>query len=392
MCTIGKVLSLLAFGLFSVDKINFDGLGMLVGLSVSFLVSLALVLTTRWHGKYSLDGLDGVQKFHAVPTPRIGGIAILAGLVCALMVTSEARQALLAPMLVAGLPAFFFGVAEDVTKRVSVRTRLFATMFSGALAWYLTGYRVGATGIWGIDAALEFLPFSVLFTAFAVGGVANAVNIIDGFNGLASGTVTLSLCALGLIALHAGDTDLARVCFIVAGVTLGFFFVNFPFGKLFLGDGGAYLLGFVLAWLAVMLPVRNTSVSVWAPLLACGYPIFETVFTIARRMWTGTDSGQADSNHLHSLVKVAICKRYFTGLPDSLRNASVSPFSWAIAAVPAFLAVEYAHSTRALVWAALISFTLYVAVYGFLASMAAPGASRGVALDGIDEQNPGTVA
>ena len=349
-------------------------IGLVVGFSVTFIVSLGLVLTTKWHGKFSLDGTSGVQKFHAVPTPRIGGLAIFTGLVCACLAAAEARQALLAPILVAGLPAFCFGIAEDITKRVSVRMRLLATMASGVAAWYLTGISVTETGLWGVDSALTILPFSVLFTAFAVGGVANAVNIIDGFNGLASGTVAISLVALGVIAMGAGDYNLARVCFIVCGVTIGFFLVNFPFGKLFLGDGGAYLLGFVLAWLAVMLPARNPSVSVWAPFLACGYPVFETVFTIMRRLWAKSDPGQPDSNHLHSLIKVTICSRYFQGLRATLRNAAVSPFSWAVAIVPATLAVEFAMDEQALVLASLGSFVLYAAVYVALAR--APKAAR----------------
>lgn len=350
------------------NAFEFGSVGLLVGFSVAFVVSIGLVLTTKWHGKFSLDGTHGVQKFHSVPTPRIGGLAIFAGLVCACVVAAEARQALLAPIVVAGLPAFCFGVAEDVTKRVSVRTRLLATMASGVIAWYLTGISVTETGIWGIDSALAFLPFSVLFTAFAVGGVANAVNIIDGFNGLASGTVTISLVALGLIAAGVGDMNMARVCFIVAAVTVGFFVVNFPFGKIFLGDGGAYLLGFVLAWLAVMLPARNPSVSVWAPLLACGYPVFETLFTIARRVCARANPGDPDSNHLHSLIKLAICRRYFTGLTANMRNASVSPFSWAVAAVPAGLAVKFSTSTAALMLACLASFMVYAGLYLLLAS------------------------
>jgi UDP-N-acetylmuramyl pentapeptide phosphotransferase/UDP-N-acetylglucosamine-1-phosphate transferase len=204
---------------------------------------------------------------------------------------------------------------------------------------------------------------SLLFTSIAVGGVANAVNIIDGFNGLASGTVAICLGALGLIANGCGDIELARLCFVIFAVTAGFFLVNFPLGKLFLGDGGAYLLGFVVAWLAVTLAFRNPSVSAWAPLLACAYPVFETVFTICRRVWAKSHPGQPDNNHLHSLIKVGIASRIFGGLRADLRNASVSPFSWAVAAVPAALAVRYASDTDALLICAAFSFSLYLLFY-----------------------------
>jgi hypothetical protein len=149
-------------------------------------------------------------------------------------------------------------------------------------------------------------------------------------------------------------------------VTAGFFVVNFPLGKLFLGDGGAYLLGFLLAWLSVMLVYRNPSVSAWAPLLACAYPVFETVFTIMRRLWCRRHPGHPDSWHLHSLVKTAITARYLRMLPPPLRNAFVSPVSWGIALVPAVLAVNYAGEPEVLVQGALASFALYIGVYALV--------------------------
>lgn len=345
-----------------------ENAGLHWGLIVSFLCSIGLVATTKWHGKFTLDGTHGIQKFHDVPTPRIGGVAIFLGLVFAWYVSDDALQALFGPILIAGLPAFCFGLAEDLTKRVSVRTRLLATMASGTLAWFLTGASVTNTGIIGLDFALTWIPFSVLFTAFAVGGVANSVNIIDGFNGLAGGTVAICLVALGLIAYNSGDVELARLCFIVCAVTVGFLMVNFPFGKLFLGDGGAYLLGFVLAWLAVTLAYRNPGVSPWAPLLACAYPIFETVFTIARRMWASSHPGQPDSHHLHSLINVAVSARLFPNIRADLRNASVSPFSWLIAAIPAAFSVQFASSNGALVLCAVFSFSIYLGSYWLVSS------------------------
>ena len=339
-----------------------------IGLTVSLVCSLLLVATTRWHGRFTLDATRGIQKFHSVPTPRIGGLAIMLGLLFAYAFSSPSQQHLLGPLLAAAAPAFLFGIAEDMTRRVSIGARLIATMASGVACWAMTGASISATGISFLDAALSWLPLSVLFTAFAVSGVANAVNIIDGFNGLASGTVIIGLVALGLIALECGDAELAQLCFTVCIVTLGFFVVNFPLGKLFLGDGGAYLLGFMLAWLSVMLVHRNPQVSAWAPLLTCAYPIFETLFTIARRLWCRRHPGRPDSCHLHSLVKIAIAGRYFRKFSAPMRNALVSPFSWLLALVPAVLAVRFPQDSAALMQATLMSFGLYLAFYWYVAS------------------------
>lgn len=348
--------------------INFPFTGLELGFAVSLACSLLLVVTTRWHGHYSLDATHGVQKFHVTPTPRIGGVAIMLGLWLSLGVLPPQQHELLLPMLVGAMPAFVFGLAEDLIRKVSVRARLLATMASGVCCWGLTGITLLHIGIAPLDMLLGWLPASVLLTAFAVGGVANAVNIIDGFNGLASGTVLISMATLGLIAQNAGDPDLAQLCFVVCAVTAGFFVVNFPFGKLFLGDGGAYLLGVLLSWVSVMLVYRNPLVSPWAALLACGYPVFETVFTIARRMWSRRNPGHPDSAHLHSLVKTAIVARFLRQLPAPLRNACVSPVSWLVALVPAMLAVRFSAVPEALLQGVLASFLLYLSVYSFVVS------------------------
>lgn len=109
-----------------------------IAFTVTLLASLALVLTQRWHGRFSLDGAVGVQKMHTQPTPRVGGVAIVLGLLAAYSLAAKDVQAILGPMLLASIPAFAAGLLEDVTKKVGVLPRLLATMLSGVLAWYLT--------------------------------------------------------------------------------------------------------------------------------------------------------------------------------------------------------------------------------------------------------------
>lgn len=333
---------------------------------ISAFASMILVMTKRWHGKHSFDSTNGVQKFHVLPTPRIGGVAILISLTVAWLISPSPVAQLLAPMLIASLPAFVAGLTEDITKRVGVRERLLATFSSGVVAWWLTGYSLNHVNIGGADALLAYLPLSVAFTAFAVGGVANSINIIDGFNGLAAGTLMICFSALGLIAWQAGDNPLVELCLFLIVVVSGFFVVNFPFGKIFMGDGGAYLLGFMLAWVAVMLPMRNSSVSVWAPLLVCGYPVIETIFSMSRRYWNKTHAGQPDSAHMHSLIKVKIITAHVAYLPQYIRNSMVAPFCWVYALIPASFAVYLYKKTVLLAVALLFSFILYAIIYHLL--------------------------
>jgi UDP-N-acetylmuramyl pentapeptide phosphotransferase/UDP-N-acetylglucosamine-1-phosphate transferase len=339
----------------------------LIVFAITLLISAALVATRHWHGHFSMDGTDGVQKHHSVPTPRIGGVAIALGLLSAWQLSAPDVRAILAPMLLAGMPAFAFGLAEDVTKRVGVLPRLLATMLSGVLAWYLTGVAMQDTGFAPLDWLLRFTPLAVLFTAFAVGGVANAINIIDGFNGLAAGSVAIMLGAMGLIALNVGDAPLASVCFVVAACTLGFGAVNWPMGKLFLGDGGAYLLGFVVAWIAILLPMRHAEINAWATILVCAYPVLEVGFSVRRRRHrVGHHPGQPDKVHLHHLLHRRLICKVFKNTCAPLKNGLTSPLCWLGTALPAGGAVMFAQNTLALAVLLGVSVLAYAAVYARL--------------------------
>lgn len=291
------------------------------GFISTFLLCMLLVITKRWHGAVTMDFTDGIQKFHTAPTPRIGGVPIVLGLIVAWTKTPVDIKELLTPILFAGMPAFLFGVAEDLTKRVGVTQRLLATMASGMLAWWITDYSLSRVDIWGVDWFMKFTLVSVIFTAFAVGGVANAINIIDGFNGLASTMSTLAFIGYGMIALQVGDHALAGVALVLAACVWGFFWVNWPFGKLFLGDGGSYFIGFSLAWVAVMLIERNPSVSTFAAMVVCVHPVTEVLFSIYRRKIKKAHPGHPDRLHFHSLVKQRYVKRWFRKSTNSVRNS-----------------------------------------------------------------------
>jgi UDP-N-acetylmuramyl pentapeptide phosphotransferase/UDP-N-acetylglucosamine-1-phosphate transferase len=274
----------------------------IAALLISLLACLLTVLTKGWHRRYTLDSFEGVQKAHTKETPRVGGAAILLGISCAAPVTDQATRDLLYPTLLASAPAFIFGLAEDLTKQVGALQRLLATMASGLLGWYITGVSLTSVSVPGLDQLLSMGAISVIFTAFAIGGVANAVNLIDGYNGIASGFVVLALMAVASVAADVGDLALAKSALIAAAGFIGLFLVNWPFGKLFLGDSGAYLGGFLVAWLCVLLTQRNESVSPFAALLVCIHPVTETVYTVWRRLRSGSKPGQPDTMHLHNMI------------------------------------------------------------------------------------------
>lgn len=285
--------------------IAFDqvGLPVLLGVGVSLAASVLIVVTRRWHGPLSLDSLSGPQKVQRQVAPRIGGVAVFAGLCAAAVAAPPAVRAMLAVTAVCGLPAFAIGLAEDLTKKVSARLRMSATLLAGAAFSMATGYTVSSLEIGFADYALAAPWVAVPFTAFAIAGIAHSVNIIDGFNGLSAGGVIIMLAAFGTICLRTGDTELAAVTLIAGAALAGFLLVNFPLGPLIMGDGGAYFVGFLLAAVSVMLPERNPGVSPWIILLVLAYPVLETVYSIVRRtVRKGDGPARADKAHLHHLI------------------------------------------------------------------------------------------
>ena len=314
----------------------------IAALLISLLACVVMVLTKSWHGRYTLDSFEGVQRAHSQATPRVGGVAVLLGISCAAPLTDQATKDLLYPTLLASSPAFIFGLAEDLTKRVGAIQRLIATMASGLLGWYITGVSLTRLGVSGIDELLTLGFISVIFTFFAIGGVANAVNLIDGYNGMASGFVVLALLSLASVAADVGDLNLSKIALLAAASFVGLFIVNWPFGKLFLGDSGAYLGGFLVAWFCVLLTQRNESVSPFAALLLCVHPVTETLFSLLRRLRAGTRPGNPDTMHLHNLI----CSRLMPLVNGRMEAANpLSGLTMVLLSVPSALLASRNYAT-----------------------------------------------
>lgn len=193
--------------------------------------------------------------------------------------------------------------------------------------------------------------------------MANSINIIDGFNGLASMTSTLAFIGYGMIAWQVGDMELVQGALVLAACVFGFFWVNWPFGKIFLGDGGSYFIGFALAWVAVMLIERNPSVSAFAALVVCVHPVTEVLFSIYRRRIKQTHPGHPDRLHFHSLVKRRYVARWFAGYSNRIRN-SITGALVASMTVVGVIAANLFYNHVALSAAAFVALALgYVAIY-----------------------------
>ncbi|MVW63053.1 glycosyl transferase 4 family protein [Massilia sp. NEAU-DD11] len=344
----------------------------------SFVISQLIVRSQKWHGRLTHDhDLGGVQKVHTTAVPRIGGLAVIGGILLGFVLfqqifpghVSASRASRIYLLLGASLPAFLAGLIEDFTKRVSVRVRLVATALSALVASLALGATVGELDIWGLDALLTIAPLAIVATAVFVAGGSNAINIIDGFNGLSGSTIIIMAIGLAAVGLQVGDSFVAVLGALCAGATLGFLMLNYPSGKMFLGDGGAYFLGFWVSEMAVLLLVRHPELSAWQILAICGYPIIEVLFSIYRRKFVRKVSpGAPDALHLHGLVFRRLVFKYVrrdTARPWK-RNAMVPCFMAPAVAACVAVSVWFGQSTPAAVAIVVAQVVLYIAVYGRL--------------------------
>jgi UDP-N-acetylmuramyl pentapeptide phosphotransferase/UDP-N-acetylglucosamine-1-phosphate transferase len=352
----------------------------LTGFLASTVVTLwAVRAAPHLHALAGDHDLSGPQKFHARVVPRVGGVGIMVGLLAVVVfIGVQHRTAGLwsATLLAAALPAFLAGLAEDLTKAQSPRRRLFFTALAAVLASWWVDATITRTDIPGIDWLVSMQWGALLVTVFVVAGVANAVNIIDGFNGLASMCGVLMLAGIAYVAFQVGDQTIGWLALGGAGAVLGFFIWNFPAGLIFLGDGGAYLLGFFIAELGVLLMYRNAAVSPMFPLLLCVYPVFETLFSIYRKkLLRGMSPGVPDGVHLHMLVYKRLM-RWAVGKRDARamthRNSMTSPYLWTLCSLSVIPAMLWYDSTPILAGFIFLFSLSYIGLYWSIVRFRAP--------------------
>jgi len=274
---------------------------------ISFAIALALTPVARWLGM-SCGALDmpGKRKSHTRPIPRIGGLAILASLLlsvflCSLLFTNVFDTLCWTSQRVyyvfGGLLIFSAGFFDDF-KRLTPRTKFFFQILAASLAFYggvriehILGFQVGG---------IYFNLLSWAITVFWFLLFINAINLIDGLDGLAAGITFFAVLAMAFLAAVKGDYLLAIKFAILCGVLLGFLFYNYNPASIFLGDGGTYVIGYTIAALSIIGSVKSTAGAAFLiPLVVLGVPVFDTILAPVRRFLSGKNIFRADDEHIH---------------------------------------------------------------------------------------------
>lgn len=344
-----------------------------------------LVVITRWNPHAPSEHLASApQNRHFGHVPRVGGAAIFAVfLLQSLFLDRDDATGLTAGyklLLVASLPVFVAGLIEDITGRITPKVRFGASVLSAILSFYLLDARIIRSDIPFVDPLLDqFTLVSLVVTAFAVAGIAHSINIVDGCNGLASLVSVIILAALCYVSHRVGDSALVFVSLTLIASVLGFFLLNYPYGLIFLGDGGAYFIGFIISQVAILLVIRHPEVSAWFPFLLCFYPTFETVFSIYRRFSISKRSPmEADALHLHSLImsRVVMNNPKLTHRENKLRkNYLTSPYLWFFNGVVAMVAIWFYDSPLVLMGFYVVFIVIYIWVYSGIVNFRIRGSS-----------------
>ena len=343
---------------------------LIFGFLVSNLLCLLIIRYQHLHAHLSSDTSLGPQKFHLNPIPRIGGVSIFFTLILLWLWTLlfDPGMAYEIPLFTCGIILFFIGLAEDLTKKIGVKLRLLSAFISGLLAYTFFDVKITDIDIPILDLAFNYKWFAMFFTAFAITGVSNAYNIIDGFNGLASMVCIICLLAISIIAFRVGDMLIVNLALSMVVAVLGFFMWNYPRGLIFLGDGGAYLIGFWTAILSILVVNRNAAISPWFAFMVNAYPITETLFTIWRRsIHQGKNPGLPDAAHFHSLIYRRVVRWSTPNSEElhkhSIQNAKTSPYLWLLSSLGVIPAIIFWNSTELLIISGLIYVIFYIWAY-----------------------------
>lgn len=277
-------------------------------LLISCLVALAVgLLMTRVAKALALhfgvvDRPDA-RRVHKGVVPRMGGLGIFCGFIAGSLayIISHPNLALagepLGLLLGAGI-VFITGLVDDV-RSIRPTTKLFGQLLAALVFVGFGGYIKFLSNPFGGDIVyVDYLGIPV--TIIWLVGISNAVNLIDGLDGLAGGVSIISACTLAVVSLSHGYNMAAALLFVLAAATLGFLRYNFSPASIFMGDSGSLTLGFVLGAIAIMGFAKGaTIIALVIPVLILAIPIMDTFFAIIRRLLDHKPIMQPDKGHLH---------------------------------------------------------------------------------------------
>ena len=335
----------------------------LIFMGMSFFLNglIAYLWHIKVYKKLGLRAYKAIQRIHLNETPRLGGLIFILCLVSFVFYSNVNEGILfLKPILISLIPIIIVGLKEDLFHNVGPSVRLMALLFVGWL------FRVNFTGPLPNLADVPLISKLImlqggisLFYILSMAAIANGMNLLDGVNGLCSAVTVSILGALLFLSYKTHDVALLRSIFSVIIILIPFIVINYPYGKIFLGDLGAYSMGLMVSMLTIIFFGRHPEISPWCAVLILIYPATELVFSILRRFIKGVPIYYADTQHLH--LKIF---HFFRPLPSYKKtaNALVTPILSVLWLFP-LLTIGWVYQKLPFI---LIAIILFVISYCFL--------------------------
>lgn len=340
-----------------------------------FLFGLILTVilcgvTSKLSARYRKSrNLINVQNSHEGSISRFGGLTVVISTIAVFILFYPRSQFVdhesVFLVLIFSCAVFLIGFIEDIVGHIRPRFRILGVTVVAATAGFYLGW-LDSVNIDVIDDLVaENYLLAATITVFGVVGLTNSFNLIDGLNGLCVGT---TLVIVFVLIYLANVMELNRFVFfytILFFCSVGFFICNFPYGKIFLGDGGAYFLGFAIAQGCILLNSAESPLSSWVFILVAIYPIWETIFSFSRRIIQGKKWSKADREHMHQRVYDFLRSRKQGGQSVGL-NATASLICLIFPITSGALSIAYYGNSYALKLACLSLITVYMVIYVFL--------------------------
>ena len=268
-------------------------------LCISFAISLILVpIFIRLAKKFGFVDYPNYRKVHTVPMPYLGGVAILVSFTIVTLFSQPAEMEY-KPIIIGAAILCFVGLVDDKYDLKPMVKFIGQLVAIGVPIYY--GIIIDTITPFGIE--INFGVLSILVTVIWMAAIINAINLIDGLDGLATGVVIIALASIAVITIFQSNIFVMMICIILIGSLLGFLPYNFHPAKIFLGDNGSMMLGYIVGVLSIIGFKNITFISLFFPIIILGVPFIDMFFAVIRRFREGVSVMRADKNHLHHRIR-----------------------------------------------------------------------------------------
>jgi UDP-N-acetylmuramyl pentapeptide phosphotransferase/UDP-N-acetylglucosamine-1-phosphate transferase len=341
-------------------------INLIISFLLTFITCWSIIRLKKIFPDKSTVHSNQPQKIHIGEITRVGGLALIISI--SITLPFENLSLINTPACLSLISIFAIGYYEEITHSISAKNRLILITAISLLTVITQKLILLRLDIMPLDELLKIPLIAIIFSVFSITGMTNAYIIIDGLNWLAVILATIAIASMTYLAHQAGLHELVVVNLIVIFAMLGFLLWKFPGGKIFLGDGGTYLIGFITSCIAIYTSNQLPTFSPWFFVIINIYPIVETLSSMYRR-WVSKSlkAIYPDFNHMHSLIytrikKIECTKAVSSELINFLASLIITISSLCIT----LLSFHIKQSTTFLLLVIILYLLAYIRIYEIL--------------------------